>query len=276
MFGNRFLGEEKRAAEDKRPKGLNLFLPGWGSWVGKGIKQSKSKKRRFLIKLPEEPAPKKNTLGNVIINEDGDKKASAYQVKQLPFPFSNVTQFERHIQQPVSHTWVPPSSLRNLTAPKTVTKAGKIIEPIDAEDVVLEKTTKKPRQQKKKKEKVPVGVTNGAASFQRSIDNIIYKSKVSKVEFNFPSQKTVNTLESLKVDVVDISLAAIEEGTPFRVETDATDFIIGATLSQAERSIAFFFRTLNKSEEITLPSKRSLCYSRFFALLETLFNWKVF
>ncbi|GBM74969.1 U3 small nucleolar RNA-associated protein 14 A [Araneus ventricosus] len=147
--------EDKRAAEEaSRPKGIDLFLPGWGSWAGAGIKISKKKRERFYIPPPEEPAPKKNTLGNVIVNEDRDKKAAVHQVSTLPFPFSNIHQFEGYIRQPVGHTWNPPSSFRSLTEPRVVTKAGKMIEPIDPEDVVLDNTTKKEPQKKKRRKKV--------------------------------------------------------------------------------------------------------------------------
>ncbi|CAL1299900.1 unnamed protein product [Larinioides sclopetarius] len=144
--------EDKRAAEEaSRPKGIDLFLPGWGSWAGAGIKVSKKRRRRFFIPPPEEPAPKKSTLGNVIMNEDRDKKAAVHQVNTLPFPFSNINQFESYIRQPVGHTWNPPSSFRSLTEPRVVTKAGKVIEPIDPEDVVLDNTTKKEPQKKKRR-----------------------------------------------------------------------------------------------------------------------------
>lgn len=61
------------------------------------------------------------------------------QVSHLPFPFTNVHQFQSIIRQPVGPTWNPQSSFQNLTAPKVITKMGKIIDPIDSEDVVLEK-----------------------------------------------------------------------------------------------------------------------------------------
>ncbi|GFU45267.1 u3 small nucleolar RNA-associated protein 14 homolog A [Nephila pilipes] len=137
--------EDKKAAEEaNKPKGLDLYLPGWGSWGGKGIKVSENKKRRFHIAPLEEPAAKKSTIDNVIINENVNKKASVHQVSSLPFPFTNIHSFESYIRQPVGHTWNPPSSFKKLIEPKVVTKAGKVIEPIDADDVVLNETRRKP------------------------------------------------------------------------------------------------------------------------------------
>ncbi|XP_054724571.1 U3 small nucleolar RNA-associated protein 14 homolog A-like [Uloborus diversus] len=143
--------EDKRSAERaNKPETINLFLPGWGSWGGPGIKASRRKKQRFLIKPVELPS-KKNTLGNVIINEDKDAKAAAHQVSHLPFPFTNVHQFESYIRQPIGNTWNPQSSFQNLVAPKVITKMGKIIDPIDAEDVILETKTKQTKVKKGKR-----------------------------------------------------------------------------------------------------------------------------
>ena len=71
----------------------------------------------------------------------------------MPFPFSNVKQFESYIRQPVGNTWNPQSSFQNLIAPKVISKMGKIIDPIDPDDVVLENKTESIPTVKKKKKK---------------------------------------------------------------------------------------------------------------------------
>lgn len=91
---------------------------------------------------------------------------------------------------------------------------------------------------------------------------------LAKGPFPLP-EGAVKAFNSLKADVAKASLAAIEDSIPFRVETDASEFAIGATLTQAERPIAFFSRTLNTSEQ-----KHSSIEKEAYAIVESLRYWR--
>ncbi|CAO2625139.1 U3 small nucleolar RNA-associated protein 14 homolog B [Lemmus lemmus] len=130
-----FLKEKREAVEANKPKDLDLTLPGWGEWVGMGLKPSAKKRRRFLIKAPESSPRKDKNLPNVILNEKRNILAAAHQVHTIPHPFTHHQQFERTIQNPIGYTWNTQRAFQKLTVPKVGTKLGHIIKPLKAENV---------------------------------------------------------------------------------------------------------------------------------------------
>ncbi|XP_049951054.1 U3 small nucleolar RNA-associated protein 14 homolog B [Schistocerca serialis cubense] len=135
-----FRKEKEEAVKKSEPEDIDLSLPGWGTWGGKGILASvpKKKKKRFIIKFPKPPPRKDSNKGDVIINEEKDVKIKEHQVSEVPFPFTTVKDYEASVRAPIGATWVTQSSHRKLTAPKYKTYLGKIIKPID-EDLLLKK-----------------------------------------------------------------------------------------------------------------------------------------
>uniref|UniRef100_A0A8C2SWW2 UTP14A small subunit processome component n=1 Tax=Coturnix japonica TaxID=93934 RepID=A0A8C2SWW2_COTJA len=136
-----FNQEKRKAEQAAKPQPLNLVLPGWGEWGGTGLKPSKKKIKRFLIKPAPAPPRKDQHLPHVIISEQRNIHAAAHQVSELPFPFEKHQQFERCIRTPVGSTWNTQRAFQKLTTPRVVTRAGHIIQPLSAEDVPSMATT---------------------------------------------------------------------------------------------------------------------------------------
>ncbi|NWR54160.1 UT14A protein, partial [Bucorvus abyssinicus] len=131
-----FRREKRKAEEAVKPQPVNLVLPGWGEWGGTGLKPSAKKvKRRFLLKPPPAPPRKDQHLPHVIISEKRNIHAAAHQVSELPFPFERHEQFEQSIRVPLGTTWNTQRAFQQLTAPRVLTRAGHIIQPLSAEDV---------------------------------------------------------------------------------------------------------------------------------------------
>ena len=59
----------------------------------------------------------------------------------------------------------------------------------------------------------------------------------------------LKSFTQLKSDLGRASFGAIKDELPFEVETDASDYAIAAILSQNGRPVAYFSRTLNKTEK---------------------------
>ncbi|NXI93985.1 UT14A protein, partial [Psophia crepitans] len=130
-----FRREKRKAEQAAKPQPVNLVLPGWGEWGGTGLKPSTKKRKRFLLKPPPAPPRKDQHLPHVIISEQRNIHAAAHQVSELPFPFERHEQFEQSIRAPLGPTWNTQRAFQKLTAPRVVTRAGHIIQPISAEDV---------------------------------------------------------------------------------------------------------------------------------------------
>ncbi|KAM9373918.1 U3 small nucleolar RNA-associated protein 14 homolog A [Phaethornis superciliosus] len=130
-----FQREKLKAEQAGKPQPLNLVLPGWGEWGGTGLKPSAKKVKRFLLKPPPAPPRKDRHLPNVILSEKRNIHAAAHQVSELPFPFERHQHFEQSICTPLGSTWNTQRAFQKLTAPRVITRAGHIIQPISAEDV---------------------------------------------------------------------------------------------------------------------------------------------
>ncbi|KAL0993969.1 hypothetical protein UPYG_G00116250 [Umbra pygmaea] len=130
-----FLKDKEKQEEARKPKDLDLTLPGWGEWGGIGLKPS-NRKRRFLVQAAE-PTPRRDLkLPNVIFSEKRDSSIARLQVCQLPFPFRHPKEFEHVICSPIGHTWNTQNAVQKITAPKVMTKLGTIIEPMSREKYI--------------------------------------------------------------------------------------------------------------------------------------------
>ena len=97
-----------------------------------------------------------------------------------------------------------------------------------------------------KSQKRVVGMFSYYSKFiQNFSDNI--RSLNNNTQFPIPPV-VLNAFQLLKEDLKNLSHLTVNPREPFVVETDASDFCIAATLNQEGRHVAFFSRTLNKSE----------------------------
>ncbi|XP_052754766.1 uncharacterized protein LOC128201532 [Galleria mellonella] len=108
------------------------------------------------------------------------------------------------------------------------------------------------------------------AHFSRWINN--YSEKISPLITNnsFPlSHEASESFESIKKDIANAALVAIDDTQMFTVETDASDHALAATLSQNGRPVAFFSRSLTDSER-----NHSSIEKEASAIVESLRKWR--
>lgn len=132
-----FRQEKEDAINKDKPQDIDLSLPGWGSWAGKGVKPQKRKRNRFIAK----PAPKMprrdENKGDIIIKEYKDPKLAVHKVKDVPFPFESIKDYEASIRAPLGNTFIPEKAHKKLIQPSVITKAGTVIEPMNEEELLM-------------------------------------------------------------------------------------------------------------------------------------------
>lgn len=134
-----FRQEKEDEINKDRPEEINLTLPGWGSWGGIGVKAPKRKKNRFITKHAEKMPRRDENKGDIIIKEYKDPKLSIHKVKEVPYPFQSVKEYEASIRAPLGNTFIPEKAHKKLIKPSMTTKAGVIIEPMDEEELLIKK-----------------------------------------------------------------------------------------------------------------------------------------
>ena len=108
-------------------------IPGWGHWgmpvkEPKWARDAKAKAERARAEALAGRADAKKPL--VIISEKYDRKAAAFTVPSVPFPFPNKEAFERSMRMPLGRDFNTDAAFRDLTRPKVLADAGALIDPI--------------------------------------------------------------------------------------------------------------------------------------------------
>ena len=89
---------------------------------------------------------------------------------------------------------------------------------------------------------------------------------------SFPlSSEALSAFNTLKKDIQESAMSAVDVTVPFSLETDASDYAIAAVLNQSGRPVAFFSRTLQPSE-----IKHSAVEKEAQAIVESVRYWRHF
>lgn len=121
------------------PQDIDLTLPGWGSWGGKGVKPTKRRKNRFITNAPPKMLRRDENKGDIIINETKNPKLSVHKVSDVPFPFTSIKEYEASIRTPLGNTFIPETAHKKLIRPSVITKAGTVIDPMDEEELLVKR-----------------------------------------------------------------------------------------------------------------------------------------
>ncbi|CAN0431299.1 unnamed protein product, partial [Ectocarpus sp. 12 AP-2014] len=75
-------------------------------------------------------ARKDDRLPKVVLNEKRQKRSAKYMVSEVPYPFTSREQYERSLRQPIGGEWNTSQSVRAMTRPAVVVRAGVAVAPM--------------------------------------------------------------------------------------------------------------------------------------------------
>lgn len=132
-----FRQEKEDEINNDSPKDIDLTLPGWGSWGGKGIKARKRRNNRFITKHAPKMTRRDDNKGDIIIHEVRNPKLVSHKVSDVPFPFNSVKEYEASVRTPIVNTFIPETAHKKVIRPNVITKAGSVIEPMDEDELLV-------------------------------------------------------------------------------------------------------------------------------------------
>ncbi|WFD07407.1 hypothetical protein MVES1_002771 [Malassezia vespertilionis] len=126
-----FAKQKRASVRAEAPKQLDMTLPGWGAWGGKGARRKPKQSEHVRRTTGLDPSKRKDReMDHVLINERVDKKAEKYKAKDLPFPYTSASQYEAAMRTPLGSEWNTRTQHQRLTLPRVATKLGQRIDPI--------------------------------------------------------------------------------------------------------------------------------------------------
>ncbi|KAI0483658.1 Utp14 protein-domain-containing protein [Xylaria cf. heliscus] len=130
VFEAEFQAEKDAAIAEDDEKTVETTLPGWGSWVGEGVKKRENQRKFFTKKEGIKPEARKDFKNErAIINEKRVKKNDKYLASQLPHQYESRAQYERSLRLPIGPEFLTKQSFQDATKPRVIIKQG-IIAPI--------------------------------------------------------------------------------------------------------------------------------------------------
>lgn len=111
----------------KRPEREEDGLPGWGDWVGEGLKERAPKRKAAEV-------PKTHAPSSAVLHMADEQAIRAplmkYQVKEVPYPYKSRAEYEAATANPVGPEWMSLTAHVETIQPKICARIGAVVHPI--------------------------------------------------------------------------------------------------------------------------------------------------
>jgi U3 small nucleolar RNA-associated protein 14 len=111
-----------------KPENSADAIPGWGSWIGEGVKQRAYKRPK--VTETESKATPQSAIVHMIPEETLREPLMKYQVKEIPYPYNSREEFEAATGHAIVPEWSSLSAHRDAIKPRVSARLGAVIPPI--------------------------------------------------------------------------------------------------------------------------------------------------
>lgn len=103
-------------------------VPGWGSWVGDGVKERSNKRKN--VDTPASAPAKPSAVVHVLSDEAIRAPLMKYQVSEVPYPYSSRAEYEAATGAPLGPEWLSMSAHADKIQPRVSARIGAVVPPI--------------------------------------------------------------------------------------------------------------------------------------------------
>ncbi len=135
LFGS-VVPDKPKSSSAKRTKSITVEqpregdeIPGWGSWVGEGVKK---RKRKQAKSVPAQPAKAAKPSAIVQALDESVVKAPLikYQVNEIPYPYKIREEYEAATSMPLGPEWQSLTAHSEAVQPKICARLGAVVPPL--------------------------------------------------------------------------------------------------------------------------------------------------
>ena len=119
---------ESRNALKSTVKNDHDLIPGWGTWIGDGVKHKPRQKRK--APMNEDTSKRHSAIVHLTPENELRAPLMKYQVNDIPYPFKSRAEFEAANSLPVGADWMSITAHLDTIQPKVNARIGMVAPPI--------------------------------------------------------------------------------------------------------------------------------------------------
>ena len=124
--------EQKCAATFRLEKTKSNFnaIPGWGDWVGEGIREKRQRLPRTIRDVGNSSKSTSSAIVHMLAEDTMRAPIMKYQIPVVPYPYKSQTEYEAANSAPIGQDWSTLTAHAEAIQPRLCARLGSVIPPI--------------------------------------------------------------------------------------------------------------------------------------------------